>query len=258
MHTPLCKHAVGTPDHYAQAAQAAGLKGIVMTDHCPMPPWFDPEVRMDESQLPLYIGMMQQTRQRFANFYVGIGLEMDYHPGTEGYVQRIKEAFNWDYLIGSVHFIGAWPMDNPHFAAEFGARNLRQVYADYFSLIVQAAQSGLYHSIGHLDLPKVMGHRPPEGYLDLAEPALQAIAQAGMAIDINTAGWRKPAAEVYPHPALMSKAKALGIPVVLGSDAHRPQDVGHRFSEAVELLKQAGYSEAVVFVQGQMQPYPLG
>lgn len=173
MHTPLCRHAAGTPAEYVQAAKKAGLKGIVMTDHSPMPPWFDADVRMSLEELPFYHAMLEKTRAQAGDFYVGIGLEADFHPGTEPYVRKLISGYPYDYLIGSVHYIGAWPFDNPEFAAEFEARELREVYSEYFRLAAQAARSGLFHSIGHLDLPKKFGHVPAEGYLDLAEEVLQ-------------------------------------------------------------------------------------
>ncbi len=257
LHTPLCKHAVGTPEQYVQAARDAGLLGIVMTDHSPMPAWFDPEVRMEWGELPFYHAMLEKVRAEADGFYVGIGLEADFHPGTEYYVRRLLAQYDYDYIIGSVHYIGAWPFDNPRYALEFEERDLREVFRAYFKLVAQAARTGLFHAIGHLDLPKVMGYRPPEGYADLAEEALQVIAGEGLALDVNTAGWRKKAAEIYPSPELLARAAQLKIPVVLGSDAHRPEDVAHRFAEAVALLKREGYQEAVVFRAGMPKAYSL-
>lgn len=257
MHTPLCKHAQGTPHQYAEAAKRAGLKGMVMTDHSPMPAWFDPDFRMDLAELPFYHTMLEKTRAEAGDFYVGIGLEADFHPGTEYFVQRLRQTYDYDYVIGSVHYIGAWPFDNPAFAEDFDLRDLRGIYREYFGLVSAAARSGLFHSIGHLDLPKKFGHIPEGGYLELAEEALRVIAGEGLALDVNTAGWRKPIAEVYPSAAILARAKELGIPVVLGSDAHQPAEVGHRFGDAVEVLKSVGYSEAVVFKAGKPMSYSL-
>lgn len=257
MHTPLCKHAVGTPAEYLEAAKRAGLKGMVMTDHNPMPTWYDPDFRMTLDELPFYHTMLEKVRADAGDFYVGIGLEADYHPGTEYFVRRLISGYSYDYVIGSVHFIGAWPFDNPRYIGEFEERELEAVYRDYFRLITAAARSGLYHGIGHLDLPKKFGHIPDEGYLDLAEEALQVMAGEGLALDVNTAGWRKPINELYPSAAVLARAKELGIPVVLGSDAHRPSEVGHRFADAVQVLKSVGYSQAAVFRGGKPQSYTL-
>uniref|UniRef100_UPI002631181F histidinol-phosphatase HisJ family protein n=1 Tax=uncultured Meiothermus sp. TaxID=157471 RepID=UPI002631181F len=254
---PLCKHAVGAPAEYVQAAKDAGLHGIVMTDHSPMPAWFDPEVRMEQGELPFYHTMMEKVRAEAGGFYVGIGLEADFHPGTEYFVRRLRLQYEYDYLIGSVHHLGCWPFDNPRYVAEFEERDTREIYLEYFKLVVRAARSGLFHSIGHLDLPKVMGFRPSGGYVELAEEALQTIAGEGLALDVNTAGWRKKAAEIYPSAELLARASQLQIPVVLGSDAHRPEEVAHRFADAVGLLKSVGYTQAVVFRAGNPAPYAL-
>lgn len=257
MHTPLCKHAVGEPAAYIQAGRDAGLLGIVMTDHSPMPAWFDADVRMELEQLPFYHTMMEKLRTEAGSFYVGIGLEADFHPGAEYFVRRLSQQYQYDYILGSVHHIGAWPIDNPRYLAEFKEREIGEIYREYFKLVVQAARSGLFQAIGHLDLPKVMGFRPSEGYLELAEEALQVIAGEGLALDVNTAGWRKKAAEIYPSAELLARAAQLQIPVVLGSDAHRPQDVAYRFADAVELLNSVGYAQAVVFRAGKPVPYAL-
>jgi histidinol-phosphatase (PHP family) len=252
LHTPLCRHATGSPQAYVEMAQRVGLNGLVFTDHCPMPPWYDPNVRMRQEELPLYHALLEALRER-SPLYVGIGLELDYHPGTEGFVRRLRQGYPYDYLIGSVHYLGAWPLDDPSFAQEFEERDLEELYRAYFALVGEAARSGLFHSIGHLDLPKKFGYRPPQGYLELAEPALRIIAEEGLALDVNTAGWRKPAQELYPAPALLARALELGIPVVLGSDAHRPEEVGWGFTEAAALLRQIGYRKVAYFREGQLK-----
>ncbi|WP_457629894.1 histidinol-phosphatase HisJ family protein [Oceanithermus sp.] len=258
VHTPLCKHAEGSLTNYLAAAQKAGLNGLVFTDHNPMPAWFDPESRMPAEQLPLYHALVEQARAAApAGFYVGLGLEADFHPGTESFVRQQLEAYPYDYVIGSVHFIGAWPFDHPRYKDEFERRDRMDVYADYYALVYAAAESGLYDAIGHLDLPKKFGHVPPEEAWDLVEGVLNVIRNADLALDVNTAGWRKPIGELYPAPRVLERAAELGIPVVLGSDAHKPGEVGWRFGDAVEILLQAGYREAWVYRGRKPEPYPL-
>jgi len=120
-----------------------------------------------------------------------------------------------------------------------------------------SAESGLFDAIGHLDLPKKFGHLPPEEAWELVEGVLGAIQAANLALDVNTAGWRKPVGELYPAPRILRRARELGIPVVLGSDAHAPEEVGARFAEAAALLAEAGYREAWVFKGRKPEPYPL-
>lgn len=241
LHTPLCKHAKGHPREYAQAALDAGLSGLVFTDHMPMPAWFDAPWRMHEQELPRYIEMVQEAQSEFAGrLEIRLGLEADYHPGTERYVERILAAHPWDYVIGSVHYLGAWGFDNPDFQAEYQARPLDEIYQMYYQLVYQAVHTGLFDSIGHLDLPKKFGHKQPEYELEWAAECLEAVHLAEMALDYNTAGLRKPIAEVYPSWSLSEQAIALGIPLVLGSDAHAPVEVGYQLAAEAARLQAAG------------------
>lgn len=239
MHTPLCQHAVGHPREYAQAALDAGLAGITFTDHIPMPAWYDALWRMRRDQLAEYVQMVQEAQQEFAGrLHIGLGLEADFHPGTEGFVEEVLAAHPWDYVIGSVHYVGAWGFDNPEYAAEYDRRDLGSLYRHYYALIEGAARSGLFDSIGHLDLPKKFGHRDPDGTAALR--VLDSIASLGLSLDYNTAGERKPVAEAYPSPSLLAAAAERDIALVLGSDAHRPAEVGHSFGAAAERVWAAG------------------
>ncbi|GAA6735066.1 histidinol-phosphatase HisJ [Thermus oshimai] len=258
VHTPLCGHAEGAPEEYLFQARKKGLEGLVFTDHSPMPSWYDPGSRMGLAELPFYLLALERVRERNPDLYVGIGLEADFHPGTEAFVRHVLGSYPFDYVIGSVHYLGAWPLDHPDHQEEYGWRDLKEIYRAYFQEVARAAESGLFHAIGHLDLPKKFGHRlPEEALLELAEPALKAMAEAGLFLDVNTAGLRKPVGEVYPAPALLGRARELGIGVVLGSDAHDPLEVGHAFLEAQRLLLQAGYREAHYFREGKPVAYPL-
>ena len=242
IHTSLCKHATGGPADYLRAARRAQLAGLVFTDHAPTPDGFDSASRMAMAELRSYCLEIDQLRAQNPGFYVGIGLEVDYRPGHEAELEKQFAEYHFDYLIGSVHHLGDWPFDHPDHQAEFSQRELTQVYWSYFALIVQAAESLLFDSIGHFDL---------------AEPALRAMASYGTFLDFNTAGWRKPCAEPYPSFEILVRAHELGIEVVLGSDAHDPSEVGHRFGEAIAMLRRAGYQEAWVFRERQPAPYPL-
>ncbi|MGI8748009.1 MAG: histidinol-phosphatase HisJ family protein, partial [Deinococcus sp.] len=243
-HTPLCGHASGHPREYARAALEAGLSGVVFTDHIPMPAWYDAPWRMRRDQLDEYVDTVRGVQGEFAGrLTVGLGLEADFHPGTEEYVKEVLTAHPWDYVIGSVHYLGAWGFDNPEFAEEYRRRDLASLYRHYYALVEGAARSGLFDALGHLDLPKKFGHRDPDdGSNDPRRAALRAldtIAGLGLSLDYNTAGTRKPVAEAYPAPDLLREAAARGIAFVLGSDAHRPDEVGHGFAQAAEAVAQA-------------------
>jgi len=239
MHTPLCGHASGHPREYAQAALDTGLSGICFTDHMPMPAWYDAPWRMRLDQLAEYVDTVREVQAEYAGrLTVRLGLEADFHPGTERFVERVLGTHEWDYVIGSVHYIGAWGFDNPEFVAEYGERDLETLYRDYYTLVEGAARSGLFDSVGHLDLPKKFGHRDPGS--DAALRALDVLAAHGLALDFNTAGWRKPVAQAYPSPFLTQAAAERGLPFVLGSDAHKPEEVGFHFGDALAQIGEAG------------------
>ncbi len=251
LHTPLCRHATGTPLEYARAAVRVGLAGITFTDHIPMPAWFDAPWRMRRDQLGEYVDAVLEAREAVGDqLEVRLGLEADYHPGTERWVGELLDAYPWDYVIGSVHYLGAWGFDNPEFVEEYDRRDLSGLYRDYYALVDGAARSGLFDAVGHLDLPKKFAHRDPDGAAALA--ALDVIAARGLALDFNTAGWRKLVNEAYPAPDLVRAAALRGIPFVLGSDAHRPEEVGFRFAEALRELREVG-ARVVTFRERQVQ-----
>jgi len=152
-----------------------------------------------------------------------------------------------DYLIGSVHFIEGWGFDNPEFIGRYREVDIDALWRKYFSLVADMAASGHFQIAGHLDLLKVFRHLPRADMLTLAEGALEAIKEAGMAIEINAAGFRKPIEEAYPSLALLKRARAMGIPITFGSDAHAPEQVGFKQQACIDLARKAGYDRAVIY-----------
>jgi histidinol-phosphate phosphatase (EC 3.1.3.15) len=124
VHTPLCGHAEGSPEEYLFQARKMGLRGLVFTDHSPMPSWYDPGSRMRLGELPFYLLALERVRERNPDLYVGIGLEADYHPGTEAFVAQVVRSYPFDYVLGSVHYLGAWPLDHPDHQEEYAWRDL--------------------------------------------------------------------------------------------------------------------------------------
>jgi len=121
MHTPRCNHATGTVMEYAQAAITAGLREIGMSDHSPMPDDFDKPWRMDRSELSDYLSEVEQARVSVKEkLDIRVGLEADFHRGPEAYVAAMIASYDWDYVIGSVHYIGAWGFDNPDTNPDLG------------------------------------------------------------------------------------------------------------------------------------------
>lgn len=253
MHTPRCNHATGSVMDYCQAALDAGLSEIGMSDHSPMPNGFDAAWRMAYLELPDYLAEVEQARDVLADrLAVRIGIEADFHPGTEEAVQSMIDSYPWDYVIGSVHYIGDWAFDNPDELFRWDSMDVEQAYCDYFELVANSAATGMFDIIGHPDLIKKFGQRPPAGSqrVKAAELAmLEAVRDADVALEISSAGLRKPVGEIYPAASIVQQGAAMGIPFAFGSDAHAPQEVGHGIDECLRSLLQAGVTQLASFHQ---------
>lgn len=257
IHTSLCKHAEGTPVEYAKVAVARGLSEICFTDHAPTPHGYDPRNRMELDQFPEYMQMVKEAREG-APIEVLIGIEADYYEGCDDYLSNWLESHNFDLVIGSVHYIGGWGFDDPSQKEAWKRADVSSVWKDYFSLVARFARTGLPDAIAHLDLPKKFGYIPAENELvDSAGPALDAIKRAGIAIEINTGGLRKPVKEMYPSPLLLKMANEKEIPICFGSDAHAPDQVGADFDKALCLARECGYTTCVRYRGRNQETVPL-
>ncbi len=241
-HTPLCNHAKGSPDEFIKKAIEKGIKIYGFADHAPME--FDYEYRMGFEDMDRYEEEIKKLKEKYkGKIEILLGYEVDFTPVVD---KRVLER-NVDYLIGSVHFLDNWGFDNPEFIKEWDKRDVDDVYREYFSKIEKMASSKLFDIVGHIDLVKVFGHKPKTDIKDLAKDALKAIKKSGMAIEINTAGLRKPVKELYPSNELLEMILNEGIDITFSSDAHSPEQVGYKLKETIEKLKNMGLNEAVYF-----------
>ncbi len=257
-HTPLCRHAEGWPVDYTRVAVEKGLAEIGFSDHSPMAEPFD-DWRMLREELPRYIESVEEARAAFPSIPVRIGLEVDYLPGQEGWIEKLATLGEWDYLIGSVHYIApGWDVDNPKFLSRFEDRPVSEIWELYGQHYEAAIRTGLFDFMGHPDLPKKFGHRPEGDLRRFYEPIVTALAETGTAFEINTAGLRKPVGEIYPAPAFLQLAWEAGVPLLINSDAHLPEEVGAGFEVAAALAREAGYTELVRFEKRRRRIVPLG
>jgi len=240
-HTPLCKHATGKPEEYIQKAIEKGIQIYGFADHAPMN--FDPKYRMSFEEMDLYEQKIISLSQKYNNIKILLGYEVDFTPIIDERVLR-RDV---DYFIGSVHFLDNWGFDNPEFIKEWKNRNVDDVYNEYFLLIEKMANSKLFDIIGHIDLIKVFGYKPKKPIKDIAKKAILAIKNADMAVELNTAGIRKPVKELYPSDELLEMILEENIDITFSSDAHSPDQVGFMLKETIEKVKEMGFSEAVYF-----------
>lgn len=247
MHTHLCKHATGEPREYVQTAIDRGLIEIGFADHNPMPISLD-DWRMDSQDLPVYIELIEDTRKKFPKFPIKLGLECDFIPGYEKHIRKLAAQADWDYFIGSVHYImPGWDVDNPKKLEHWKEHSREEVWYMYFKAYTQAAQSELYDFLGHPDLVKKFGFRPKGDLKPYYKESLDAIADHKLAIEINTSGLRKDVKEIYPSRDFLKEAFKRDIPILISSDAHAPDEVGQDFDIALSLAKEVGYRRLCKF-----------
>jgi histidinol-phosphatase (PHP family) len=259
-HHYRCGHARGVMEDYIQAALAVGLKEIGVSDHSPIyhlgaNPHPLPRTAMSQLELPHYIDEALALQQKYAGrIAVKIGVESDYLEEHEAHYRSLWAGYPLDYVIGSVHWLGTWNIFYPELPNGMTAM---EAYLTYLNLTGRAAASGIYEIIGHLDCLKTRGHLPDRAIIPPLEEAIRALADSGVAIELNTSGWRKECAECYPRAEVLARCHHWGVPVTFGSDAHDPHLVGAGYAEAVRLLKEIGYTELASFTRRRRTMLPL-
>ncbi len=253
-HTPLCKHAVGEPEEYAAVAQARGLRGLIVTCHNPLPEGHSAHVRMGVEELDAYVELVARARETWAGRVdVCLGIEADYWPGYEGWLEDQLASADFHFVLGSVH------PQTPEYRKTYAVSDPVEAQRVYFGMLADAAETGLYDSLSHPDLIKneTATAWKPDEILDDIRRALDRIARTGIAMELNTSGVRKVISEMNPFPRMLVEMRAREIPVTLGADAHDPQRVGDRFVEALELLASCGYEHVSLFQNRQRRQVPI-
>jgi histidinol-phosphatase (PHP family) len=253
-HTKLCKHAVGEMEEYIEAAIEKGLTEIGVSCHNPMPEGYDLEHRMTHEEFDtIYKPGVRRLQDKYAGaITIKFGLEADYYPGTVTYVKEFIDKHEFDYVIGSVHYIGMWPSTELIPVPMFERVVVNARYEEYFDRIRQLAESGICDIIAHFDLVKKNGVRPEKqlnGIDDAIQRALESIKEHNLCMEINTSGLRKKVEEVYPAENILKRAGELGIPLTTGSDAHKPKDVGADFNLAYTMIDKYAGGKIAVFSQ---------
>ncbi len=188
---------------------------------------------------------------------VAAGIEMDYWPGHEEGIRRFLERHPWDFVLGSVHFVGDFGVDLDPTPETWRQMGEEAVWERYLALSEQAVESGLFDVLTHPDLPKIFGQRPPALALDWYPRIAQALRRRDMAIECNSRGIRRPIGEPYPTLPYLQAAHAAGVPLSLGSDAHEPENTGIGLDQAASLAADAGYQKAVHFLGRRRIAAPL-
>jgi histidinol-phosphatase (PHP family) len=195
-----------------------------------------------------------------------LGIEAEFLAGREDRVSNLLDGRDWDYVLGSVHFLRDDAIDlhgEPDWRAWDVWRdgNPDRIWARYFETLGEAARTGMFDILAHPDLVKVFGAGVPHPDGDLRrfyELAMDGIAESDVAIEVSTAGLRKPVGEIYPAAPFLEMCLEAGRPVALSSDAHVPEQLGWDYERAVSLLGDLGVTEVAVLERRHRRLEPLG
>jgi histidinol-phosphatase (PHP family) len=243
MHTARCKHADGSPEEYVQAAIAVGLPAICFTDHAPIAEGVDTKHRMSWAELPIYYKEIRALAKDYSQqIHIGVGLEVDWLPGYEKAAREACEAFPWDFLLGSVHFVQSDPPCSSWQDLIYVIRQDIDPGSDllrrYWKAWTEAACSGLFDVMSHADIYRSIDREPHPSEIAWARAALDQLAQQDVGVEFNTSLWRKGAKECYPAKWLLEEILTRGISMTCGSDAHHAYQVGDGFEKLKRTLLQ--------------------
>ncbi len=242
-------HAVGHKDRMHTAMEVKefleygkknGLKEIGFADH-------------DKYKDLLNFDVYNLLMKEYPDINIRVGIEIDYFPGQENKIREIIAMYDFDYVIGSVHYLNTWMFDHPDYVQEYKKWQLDDLYEEYFRTVRQSINSGLFNIAGHLDLIKIFNYKIEEKkLLPMVTPILDDIKKQGMVMEINTSGLYRPVKEIYPSLEIIKMAVKKEVPLTISSDAHRAEDVGRANKLVVALLQDLGIEWVAGFSKGKM------
>jgi histidinol-phosphatase (PHP family) len=247
-------------ERYLAAAEEAGVEEIGCSEHvyrfrAALEIWRHPFwERYARDDLTAYCEFVAEGPLR-------LGLECDFVPGAEDRTAALLESHPFDFVVGSVHFVGDRAVDVEEFEVWRDGADPDRIWRRYFETLAEAARCGLFDVLGHPDLVKVWGSARPHPQRDPRfhyEPAVEAIAESGIAVEVSTAGLRKPVGEIYPSRGFAEMCVEAGAVFALSSDAHAPEQVGFGYERAIEFLADLGVEEICRFEGRERRLVPLG
>lgn len=248
-------------ERYREAAAERGIQELGVAEHVyrftqALAVWdHDYWVRNAHDDLDAYCDFVRGETD------LKLGIEADFIPGREERMRDLLEPRDWDYVVGSIHFLGDGALDYATYDVWTSGRSADEVWSTYFRWLGELAATGMFDILAHPDLVKHWGRQRPWPEKDLRfyyDLAMEQIAASGIAVEVSTAGLRKPVGEIYPDRAFLEMVADAGNPVALSSDAHTPDILGHEYERALELLADVGITELAVFERRERRLEPLG
>ncbi|MEW6723562.1 MAG: histidinol-phosphatase [Bacillota bacterium] len=274
IHPDFSTDAAGGIQDYCRAAIRAGLEEICFTTHLDLNP-ARPEANIvrvagklvssfDPIWFQAYADAVEEARRRYPGLCIRLGLEVDYVEGLEDEISRFTTLAEVDFVLGSVHYVDGLAITDPVEASELWRRyRPGHLLKLYYDLVAQAAASGLFDVLGHLDVYHRYS-RPAAGNdlagigRQLAGSALATAARHGVGLEVNTSPVRLGGLAPFPGRELLAKAVRAGVRVfTVGSDAHRPEGVGGGVGYGLSWLRWAGIGQVARFHARQATLMPI-
>jgi histidinol-phosphatase (PHP family) len=248
-------------ERYRTVAAERGIAELGVSEHV-----YRFTQALDVWRHPLWVETARDDLDEYCAFVreqtdLRLGIEADFIPGREDRMAELLAGRDWDYVLGSIHFLGDGALDYDRFDVWTRASSPDAVWRTYFEWLGELARSGMFDVLAHPDLVKHWGAERPRPSRDprhFYEIAMEHIADSGIAVEVSTAGLRKPVGEIYPDRAFLEMVVDAGNPIVLSSDAHTPDQLGFAYDEALALLEAVGVTELCVFDRRERRLEPVG
>jgi histidinol-phosphatase (PHP family) len=252
---------VANAERYRRVAAERGIAELGVSEHV-----YRFTQALDVWRHPLWVESARDDLDEYCAFVreqtdLRLGIEADFVPGREDRMAELLAGRDWDYVVGSIHFLGDGALDYERFDVWTRASSPDAVWRTYFEWLGELARSGMFDVLAHPDLVKHWGAERPRPSRDrrhFYEIAMGPIADSGIAVEVSTAGLRKPVREIYPDRAFLEMVVDAGNPIVLSSDAHLPDQLGFAYDQALALLEAVGVAELCVFDRRERRLEPVG
>src|SRR4051794_33240084 len=248
-------------ERYREAAEARGIAELGVAEHV-----YRFTQALEVWRHPLWVDNAQDDLDAYCAFVreetdLKLGIEADFIPGREDRMRGVLDGRDWDYVVGSIHFLAEGALDYDKYDVWNSGRSPDHVWRTYFTWLGELAATGMYDILAHPDLVKMWGQDRPWPDKDLRfyyDLAMEQIADSGIAVEVSTAGLRKPVREIYPSVPFLEMVVDAGNPIALSSDAHVPEQLGYEYDKALELLSDVGVTEIAVFEHRTVTLEPIG
>jgi histidinol-phosphatase (PHP family) len=234
---------VGNILAYCEVARERGILQMGITEH-------------DRYLDDIDVAAFQEAREKTA-VELRLGIEIDFVPGKEERMDLDSSALPYDYVIGSVHRVEGEEVDRATDQTVYERWDTYDLYDAYYANVRKAALSGRFEVLGHPDLIKIFRRFPDRDITGMMEETADAVAASGIVVDVNAAGLRKPVGDIYPSRKFLEMFHRRGVPIVLSSDAHAPDQVGMGYEKSLPLVRDVGYREVVTFSNRERGTLPL-